>query len=125
MFVIGLDFDGTVTSHEFPKIGKDIGAVPVLKKLTEKGVRICLNTMRDRETLQEAVNWFKENEIPLWGINKNPSQFKWTTSPKVHADIYIDDMALGAPLKFDKNISDRPFIDWALVENYFKSIGIL
>lgn len=24
---IAVDFDGSVTSHEFPKVGKDIGAV--------------------------------------------------------------------------------------------------
>lgn len=31
MAIIGIDFDGTVVTHDFPKIGKDIGAVPVLK----------------------------------------------------------------------------------------------
>jgi len=30
---ICIDFDGTCVTHEFPKVGKDIGAVPVLKKL--------------------------------------------------------------------------------------------
>ena len=25
-----IDFDGTCVAHEFPKVGKDIGAVPVL-----------------------------------------------------------------------------------------------
>jgi len=28
---IVIDFDGTVVTHEFPKVGRDIGAVPVLK----------------------------------------------------------------------------------------------
>ena len=36
--VIGLDFDGTVVSHAFPGIGKDIGAVPILKKLVEMDI---------------------------------------------------------------------------------------
>jgi len=26
---ICIDFDGTCVTHEFPKVGKDIGAVPV------------------------------------------------------------------------------------------------
>ena len=26
------------------------------------------------DTLQDAINWFKENGIPLWGINENPKQ---------------------------------------------------
>lgn len=37
--IIALDFDGTAVTHEYPEIGKDIGAVPVLKELLEKGTR--------------------------------------------------------------------------------------
>lgn len=70
--IVAVDFDGTCTTHEYPNIGKDIGAVPVLKKLVEKGHRLMLWTMRgtkpqqERQTLQEAVEWFKANDIPLW-----------------------------------------------------------
>lgn len=46
MAIIGIDFDGTVVTHDFPKIGKDIGAVPVLKKLVENGHKLILFTMR-------------------------------------------------------------------------------
>lgn len=42
--IIAVDFDGTCVIHEFPKVGKDIGAVPVLKKLIEKGHKIILYT---------------------------------------------------------------------------------
>lgn len=128
--VIAVDFDGTCVTHEFPKVGKDVGAVPILKTLVEQGHKIILYTMRDdgmkafetREgktyygnVLEDAVNWFKENNIPLYGINENPKQRYWTESPKVFADIYIDDMALGAPLKTSK-LSDRPYIDWNKVK---------
>lgn len=34
--VIAVDFDGTCVTHEFPKIGKDIGAIPVLRELVER-----------------------------------------------------------------------------------------
>lgn len=34
---IAIDFDGTCVYHEFPKVGGDIGAVPVLKRLVEEG----------------------------------------------------------------------------------------
>lgn len=30
---ICIDFDGTCVSHEFLRIGKDIGAIPILKQL--------------------------------------------------------------------------------------------
>jgi hypothetical protein len=33
--VIAVDFDGTCVTHEYPRVGQDIGAVPVLKKLVE------------------------------------------------------------------------------------------
>jgi len=29
---INIDFDGTVTTHDYPSIGKDIGAQKVLKR---------------------------------------------------------------------------------------------
>jgi hypothetical protein len=116
---IAVDFDGTCITHEYPKVGKDIGAVPVLKRLVEAGHRLILNTMRCGRELQDAVNWFKENEIPLYGINKDPGQRKWTQSPKVYANLYIDDAALGCPLKIDNALSDRPFVDWNEVERMF------
>ena len=130
---IAIDFDGTCVTHEFPRIGKDIGAVPVLLNLVKSGHRLILNTMRSNRAekgdtgdpeiqdvtgdfLDEAVNWFKEKGIPLYGINENPTQKEWTSSPKVYAHLYIDDAAFGIPLIFDKKISDRPFVDWKAVE---------
>jgi len=96
--IIGIDFDGTCTTHDFPKIGKDIGAIPVLKKLVEKGHQLILFTMRSdiedpKQTSEEilpiggkyltdAVNWFKENNIELYGIQTNPTQKEWTHSRK-------------------------------------------
>ena len=66
--------------------------------------------------LTDAVNWFKDNNIPLYGIQSNPTQLQWTTSPKSYAELMIDDSALGCPLKFDLKISNRPFVDWVEVE---------
>jgi len=114
---IGVDFDGTCVTHEFPKIGENIGAVPVLKKIIKSGHNIILNTMRsDICNLQEAIDWFASNGIKLYGINENPRQKSWTTSPKVYADLYIDDAAIGCPLLFDINISTRPYVDWVRIE---------
>ena len=113
---IGIDFDGTCVTHDWPEIGKDIGAVPVLKKLVSEGHLLILNTMRGGSDLDAAVNWFKENDIPLYGINEDPGQKDWTQSPKVYANIYIDDAALGCPLSVDGTLSGRPFVDWEKVE---------
>lgn len=118
MLYIGIDFDGTCVTHEYPRVGKDIGAVPVLKKLTDSGHQLILNTMRSGKELDDAAQWFIDNDIPLYGVNENPSQKSWTLSPKVYAHLYIDDAALGCPLKIDRAISSRPFVDWTAVEYY-------
>lgn len=120
---ICIDFDGTCVTHDFPKVGQDIGAVPVLKKLVEKGHNLILFTMRSdgRETedvLIPAIEWFNKNNIPLYGVNKNPNQESWTKSPKAYGQLYIDDAALGCPLKINLELSSRPFVDWQLVENW-------
>lgn len=113
--IIGIDFDGTCVTHDYPEVGKDIGAVEVLKQISDKGHLLILNTMRSGKELQDAVDWFNSNGIPLYGVNENPTQKQWTSSPKVYAHLYIDDAALGCPLKVDTNISNRPFVDWELI----------
>jgi hypothetical protein len=115
---IAIDFDGTCVTHEYPRVGKDIGAVPVLKKLTDSGHQLILNTMRSGKELVDAVQWFADNDIPLYGANENPTQKEWTLSPKVYAHLYIDDAALGCPLMFDHAVSNRPFVNWELVDKY-------
>jgi hypothetical protein len=119
--IIAIDFDGTCTTHDYPNIGKDIGAVPVLREIIKAGHQLVLNTMRFGKELQEAVDWFRQNDIPLYSVNENPDQKSWTDSPKVYANLYIDDAALGCPLKNDLSISGRPFVDWVKVREWFCS----
>lgn len=128
-YYIVLDFDGTVVKHRYPAIGEDVGAVPVLKKLVQNGHHILLSTMRSRncegvDTLQPALDWFAANDIPLYGINENPSQKEWTDSSKVYGNIYIDDAALGAPIKIDDK-DDSQFIDWGLAAIHLYYYGCL
>lgn len=136
--IIAIDFDGTCVTHAYPKVGKDIGAVPVLKKLCEAGHKLILFTMRssmvgispvtnkmENGGLSDACQWFKDNDIKLTGINANPNQRTWTSSPKTYAQLYIDDAALGCPLIYDKNLSDRNFVDWKTVELMLKSMEII
>lgn len=126
---INVDFDGTCVSHEFPHVGNDIGAVSVLKDLVAAGHKLILFTMRsdrhNENTLNDAVLWFKNNNIPLYGVQSNPEQRSWTNSPKSYADLMIDDSALGCPVKRDLAISDRPFVDWVAVRETLTEQGIL
>lgn len=121
--LIALDFDGTCVKHEYPEIGADIGAIPVLKKLIENGNQLSLWTIRSGKELQKAVDWFAENEIPLFSVNVNPGQKSWSSSPKFYAPLYIDDAALGAPLISEKD--GRPYLDWDIVERLLKEKNIL
>jgi hypothetical protein len=113
--VIAVDFDGTCVTHEYPKVGRHIGAPRVLHRIVKEGGRLILWTMRSGIHLQDAVKWFEERGIPLFGIQRNPMQDAWTDSPKCYAQIYIDDAALGCPLKTGLN-SKRPYVDWNAVE---------
>lgn len=113
--VIAVDFDGTCVTHKFPDTGEDIGAAPVLRRLVKAGAKLILWTMRSAEGLDTAVEWFAKNKIPLFGINENPLQKSWTSSPKAYAMIYIDDAALGCPL-VHPDAPARPHVDWPAVE---------
>lgn len=138
---IAIDFDGTCTTHAFPDIGKDIGAVPVLKDLVKAGHKLILFTMRSNvddpksempeiikqggNYLDHAVKWFKDNDIELYGIQSNPKQSEWTHSPKCYAQLYIDDAALGCPLYWDLMLSNRPFVNWEEVRELLIKKGLL
>lgn len=122
--VIAVDFDGTVVTHEYPRIGADAGAVPVLKELAANGCRLILYTMRHGVLLEQAVAWYRNQDIPLYAVNENPSQRKWTASPKVYADLYIDDSNLGVPLRFAEGCS-RPVVDWQRIREQLVTEGFL
>jgi hypothetical protein len=113
--IIAVDFDGTCVAHDFPNVGQDIGAVPVLKELVAAGHKLILWTVRGDDYLAPAVEWFKKNAIPLHGVNQNPGQSVWSSSPKAHADLYIDDFALFVATVDNPDISPKPYVDWAKV----------
>jgi hypothetical protein len=127
---IVIDFDGTCVTHDYPETGKEIGATPVLRALADAGNRLILFTMRSNDkkrnntTLDEAVEWFRERDIPLFGIQTNPTQSLWTSSPKAYGDIYIDDSALGCPLIYPEN-GDRPYADWRTLRELLVNAGAI
>lgn len=120
--IIAVDFDGTCVKHEYPNIGGEIGAPHVLKRIVKEGGKLILWTMRSGDVLKQAEQWFKDNDIPLYGSQRNPTQDTWTDSPKAYAQLYIDDAAIGCPLIkescgwYGRDGADRPFVDWVRVE---------
>lgn len=109
---VGIDFDGSVVCHRYPHVGKDLPlCVETLKRWNEEyGVGYILSTMRGGKELEDAINWFKERDIPLFGIQKHPTQEEWTDSPKTHCRFMIDDRNVGQPLTADDQ--GIPCIDW-------------
>ncbi len=114
---ICVDFDGTIVDHRYPEIGEPVPmAIKWLLRLQSSGARIILFTMRSDSAktgnlLSNAVKYLEGNGIKLYGINSNPDQKEWTSSPKAYANVYIDDLALGCPLIHPKGFA-RPCVDW-------------
>lgn len=124
--IICVDFDGTCVTHEYPNIGKEIGATPILERLADAGHKIILFTMRSGKELEDAKAWFAERDIPLFGVNENPEQSTWTASPKPYAHVYIDDAALGCPLIYPLPTSrQRPYVNWSAIEITLKVKGLI
>lgn len=120
--IIAIDFDGTIVTHEYPRIGKPLPyAKEVINALVDNGHSCFLYTMRDGKTLSDAVDYCKDNNIKLCDYNRSPEQF--SKSPKQYAHIYIDDAALGCPL--DSKFHSRVCVDWYKVGAYLKSLNLI
>jgi hypothetical protein len=127
---VALDFDGTLVTHQYPDIGRDIGAIYHLNRIKDKYPDVCyiLWTVRSGLELRQAVFYCELNGIKLWGVNENPTQRTWSASPKAHADIYVDDAALGTP-RISFTGEGRPCVDWrkigpslmAEIDHYYKN----
>jgi hypothetical protein len=125
--VIGVDFDGTLAEHEFPDIGLPVpGAFEWLKKFQAAGAKLMLWTMRsdgrvadgspeNGPVLTEAVEFCRKHGVEFWAVNENPEQRSWTGSNKQYAHAYIDDAAVGCPLRPSRRAGGRPMVDWDVV----------
>lgn len=123
--IIAVDFDGTCVEHDYPSVGIDVeGAVEVLRAIVAKRHRLILFTMRSGSKLDDAVKWFRDRKIELWAVNENPEQREWTSSPKVYADLYIDDSAIGCPIRFIDGVR-HPVVNWSKIKSILESDGIL
>jgi hypothetical protein len=95
---IAVDFDGTIVTHKYPEIGKEMNfAFQTLKALQKNGHRLILWTFRTGDQLDEAVAYCKKNGIEFYAVNKNYPEEIWETDMgrKIDADIFIDDKNLG------------------------------
>ena len=156
MAIILVDFDGTCIPA-LP-IGSKIenyntGAERVLKKLVSANHKIVLWTVRNdssqnpynvvnkqftgKTSLSEAVSWFMDKEIPLYGINEVPDETsKVGTGRKILGDYLIDDTAVGTPLRWVKikyfsyltdsySTIETYHVDWDKIECYLEELNLL
>lgn len=101
---IAVDFDGTLCEFAFPKIGEQTEdqkrLMNRLIEMREDGHKLILWTNRgdnkEYSALSEAIQWCRERGLEFDSVNENlPDQKKLSgPSPKVMADIYIDDKAV-------------------------------
>jgi hypothetical protein len=78
-----------------------------------------------------------------YGIQSNPRQLAWTSSPKAYAELYIDDAALSCPLSMKSLYRDklevgfyqqgegwkydvsRPYVDWITVREILIEMDLI
>ena len=97
---IAVDFDGTIVTHEYPRIGKEIPfATDTLRQLIKDGHRLVLWTVREGDLLQEAVGWCRERGVEFYAINRDyPEEEPHNNnnfSRKLKVDLWIDDRNVG------------------------------
>ena len=141
--IIYLDYDGTVTEHAYPSIGRcNFGCIEVIRRIQDSGHDVILNTMRVEfrdNSLQKALEWFEK----AWMLVKDRSQrdtfelkpithtkykihpWPWDLDEAIkHNQLYIDDIATGIPLKPCCMISGN-MVDWDEVERQLVLKGII
>lgn len=95
--VIAVDFDGTLCSKNWPKIGEpNRELIQQLIEERKNGAAVILFTCRERKLLREAVEWCKEQGLEFDEVNRNLKERVKAyrgDSRKISADVYIDDRA--------------------------------
>jgi hypothetical protein len=111
--IIAIDFDGTIVEHRYPEIGPlRHMAKAVINELHRCGHTIIIWTCRDNgDTIGAMRSFLEANEIPFYTVNANAPGLGFAPRPKIYADIYIDDRALGCPQ------------DWAFIYEELRKLG--
>ena len=107
---IACDFDGTIVSDNYPKLGAlKPDAVRVLKKIVAHGGRLIIWTCRTGNEAELVKKMLADAGIVYHAFNDNLEENKIEypdNSRKVFADTYIDDRSI---------YCDE--VDWVDIEN--------
>ena len=92
-YIIAVDYDGTL----FDQLGNpNSKLIERLIDLKSHGARIILNTFREGDALQEAIDMCANHGLEFHAINENIpviKKFFGEHHRKIYADVYIDDQA--------------------------------
>lgn len=99
--IIGVDFDGTlaISRGTYPRItGEITEVINYVIKEQAKGAYLILITMREGETLDQAIQWCKERGLVFDAINDNldfMKEFFGNNPRKIFCNEYLDDTNFG------------------------------
>lgn len=104
---IGVDFDGTLFTENFPNIGEPKWRViNWCKKQREEGNILILWTCREGQLLSEAVQACRDVGLEFDFVNENAAhrlEKYGNDCRKIGADIYLDDKAMNVKELYDEN----------------------
>lgn len=93
--ILAIDFDGTLCTNLFPKIGNPIEPVIAwCKEHKALGNKLILWTCRTGQELDNAVEWCKEQGLEFDSVNENLDEIiklYGGDTRKIQADKYLDD----------------------------------
>lgn len=89
-YVIAIDYDGTLCRDRYNNV-LDEDILYFAKRMKNLGCVIILWTSRCNRELQEAIDLCASRGLYFDYVNKYP---KRTTSPKVCADLYVDNKSV-------------------------------
>ena len=97
---IAIDFDGTIVEDRYPEIGEERPfAIDTLKMLIRDRHKLILWTVREGETLEDAVEWCRQRGVEFYAINRDYPEETLDNnqhfSRKIKADVWIDDRNIG------------------------------
>lgn len=124
--IIAVDFDGTLVQCPDNFNLDEFVAVPNAVEVVGKLLRfhyVYIWTVRCKELgLDSLEKFLADNDLKVDGINYKKDQYTYSSSPKLDANIYIDDKALGCPIML---FNKRPVVNWWEVEKMLTKEGYL
>lgn len=133
ILTIYLDFDGTVTEHEYPKLGRfNPYALETIKELIDFGHDVILNTMRiegKKEYFDLAISYINHHHRIIMKVEKytnnkiHPTSLNWDEVERTNI-LYIDDSSIDTPL-IKAVMTNGMMVDWIKMKEELVKRGYL